>query len=362
MRVLFMLEDLGLGGVERVTVNLIRHLSPKLQATGGAVDLMVAGPNRELLTTLPEAVNRYEVLRKPTRMRQAFPVIRRAIRQLESRYDLIVPTSPHLLAASLISNTRVLPWVHFDYQGMNESQAVGLLTKLAMRACYPWRKHMVFAAPGALLAMPDWFGRDNWKVIPNLFDPDNYPPHGLAAAAIKRINTNGLPLLGFVGRLSKEKGVDRLLAAHRHLLATGLNHHLAVIGDGPERHLLKNAGPNLHVLGADPNPLKALAMFDATLLTSYMDTWPTVAIESLSMGTPVVAYDCPSGPRSILTGNLAPGLAKNGDVDDLTRAVEWALTAAPEAIATQQPQVVTDSAPDAVIRQWLDLFSKVLAA
>lgn len=361
MRVLFMLEDLGLGGVERVTLNLVRHLSPVLQSRGGSVDLMIAGPNRELPNSLPNCINVHGVLHKPTRMRHAFPEIRRAIRQLEIRYDLIVPTSPHLVAASLISNTRVLPWVHFDYQGMLESQAVGRMTKLAMQACYPWRKHMVFAAPGAEEAMPSWFGRKHWSFIPNIFNPADYPPPGLTSAAIKRINKNGKPLLGFVGRLYKEKGIDRLLEVHRHLLATGLDHHLAVIGDGPERQLLRNAGPNLHVLGTDANPLKAMALFDATLLTSHMESWGMVAIESLAVRTPVVAYDCPSGPRSILTGDLAPGLAKNGDLNDFKRAVEWALTAAP-AVLAHQPQVVTDSSPDVVVPRWLDLFSQVLAS
>lgn len=358
MRILFMLEDLGLGGVERVTVNLLRHLAPRLQKAGGAADLMVAGPRRDLLSGLPESLQIYPVLSEAERMRRAFPKVQGAARRLGSRYDLIVPTAPHLTAASLMSNSRVLPWVHFDYNGMLESKAIGAFTKMTVKSLYPWRKHAVFAGPGARSAMPTWYNNEGWRFIPNLFDPTGYPSPGGSAAAVRLIKAQGLPVLGFVGRLSREKGLDRLLAAHKHLLRTGLEHNLVVIGNGPERTVLQNQGPRLHLLGADPNPLEAMSLFDATLLTSYMETWPTVAIESLSVGTPVVAYDCPSGPRSILTGDLIAGLATDGNVWDFGKAVEWALLKAP-ALLERTPQIVTDSSPDNVVQQWLDLFSEL---
>jgi glycosyltransferase involved in cell wall biosynthesis len=360
MRILFLLNDLETGGVARVTISLLRHLSPALQAKNGAADLLVAGPHRAMTETLPGSVQLHGVFDNPGRLRHRLTQVRRDIQALSKGYDVLVPISPHMTALSLGLGVPTVPWVHFQYKTMMKHRPEGVLTNTLIRCLYPWKKHIVFAGPGARLEMPALKNRKHWQFIPNLFDLEAYSGLSTTAEKVKLLKTQGLPVFGFVGRLSKEKGIYRLLAAHHHLLAAGLKHHLVVIGDGPERHLLKNAGPNLHDLGADPNPLKAMAMFDVTLLTSYMDTWPTVAIESLAMRTPVVAYDCPSGPRLILTGDLAPGLAKNGDVEDFKRAVEWALTEAPDAL-TRQPQVVTDSAPAAVVRQWLDLFSKVLS-
>ena len=68
----------------------------------------------------------------------------------------------------------------------------------------------------------------------------------------------------------------------------------------------------MEFLGHVENPAKFYSESDVLLLSSFYEGLPNVLLEALSYGTPVVSYDCPSGPREILTdpvlGALVPEL------------------------------------------------------
>ena len=67
-----------------------------------------------------------------------------------------------------------------------------------------------------------------------------------------------------------------------------------------------------------------------SVLASEAEGSPRALIESLLVGTPAVASDCPSGPSEILTGSLAPYLTPVGDIQALTNAIELALNTYPD--------------------------------
>lgn len=74
---------------------------------------------------------------------------------------------------------------------------------------------------------------------------------------------------------------------------------------------------SVEILGFKTNPYPYIKNAKALILSSEREGLPTVLIESLILGTPVVSTNCISGPSEILTGELSKYLAKVNDSDDL---------------------------------------------
>jgi len=95
----------------------------------------------------------------------------------------------------------------------------------------------------------------------------------------------------FVGRLVYQKGIDRLLPLLKYIP----NIHLTIIGEGKEKeHLLKiieeeNIHAKVKFLGLLSNPYPYIAGADYFILPSRWEGFPNVVLESLALGTPVIA-------------------------------------------------------------------------
>jgi glycosyltransferase involved in cell wall biosynthesis len=79
------------------------------------------------------------------------------------------------------------------------------------------------------------------------------------------------------------------------------------------------------VLGFKKNPYPYIRNARLTVLSSDREGLPTVVIESLILGTPVVSTDCPTGPREILTGDLESYLVPTGNPKLLGEKIDFAL-------------------------------------
>lgn len=123
-----------------------------------------------------------------------------------------------------------------------------------------------------------------------------------------------------VGRLSKEKGQLRLIKIHKKLLNEGLHHKLLIIGDGPDRekieeYIRENKLENsVKLLGFQSNPYKYMSKCDLYVCPSYTEALSTTCIESLFLDLPVITTDCP-GMKDIFCDSEYGIIVQNNDED-----------------------------------------------
>lgn len=136
------------------------------------------------------------------------------------------------------------------------------------------------------------------------------------------------------GRLTPQKDFPTLLEAFR-LLRSKVPARLIVLGEGEERARLEalcaamNLSGDVDLHGFVENPYAYMSRADAFVLSSRWEGLPTVLIEALACGCPVVATDCPSGPREILQGGKYGELVEVGDSVALCEAMERILKTRP---------------------------------
>jgi len=87
----------------------------------------------------------------------------------------------------------------------------------------------------------------------------------------------------------------------------------------------RGAERDLAFLDFDENPYRFMRKAAAFVLSSWREAFPTVLIESMACGTPVVSTDCPAGPSEILGGGKWGTLAPMSDPPALARAIIAAL-------------------------------------
>ncbi|MBB3143483.1 glycosyltransferase [Halomonas organivorans] len=129
-----------------------------------------------------------------------------------------------------------------------------------------------------------------------------------------------------VAAIEPRKRHDRLLRAYAE---SGVTTPLAIMGKGKPEHeasvreQIEALGLEDRVLwlGYHHNPYPFIRQAKAMVLTSDAEGLPRVLIEALLLQTPVVSVDCPSGPREILTQELAEYLVAPDDEPGLADAL-----------------------------------------
>jgi glycosyltransferase involved in cell wall biosynthesis len=200
----------------------------------------------------------------------------------------------------------------------------------------------------------DYYKRRNGLIIPNFFDPSPQPDE-----AEKKKTVIAL------GRLSDHKGYDLLLESWATLEPDFPDWTLDIYGEGENRAALEAQVESLGLKSANINKAtdkvpQKLAESAFYVLSSRVDNFPMVLLEALWAGIPVVSFDCPSGPRNILTENEDAFLVPPQNTTELARKMK--LLMLDETLRLKMGEAgrrnVTRFSPEKVMGQWKALVEK----
>ncbi|MFZ4748100.1 MAG: glycosyltransferase family 4 protein [Sphingomonas sp.] len=172
-------------------------------------------------------------------------------------------------------------------------------------------------------------------------------------------------VIGFVGRLVLEKGLDIIAAITAELQRRGVAHKLLVVGDGPARSRFEAQVPGAIFTGfLDGETLAtAYASIDMLLNPSTTETFGNINLEANASGVPVVAAIA-TGSNCLIDDGVNGRLVAHDDVAGFADALTQYLTD-PQARAAagvkgleQARRYDWDSINDAVLRRYRELIAR----
>lgn len=198
----------------------------------------------------------------------------------------------------------------------NESRLLtdNIVIKLGQKLKYFFRKKCAqnFDAFVALSqeSLGEW-NIQNGFVIPN--------PNWIKADNISIFDSK---IVVAIARHSHEKGLDRLLKIWRKIVQTNPGWKLEIYGEKlPEGGIIQVANDlrlQKSVMFFDPVQDIAAIYQNASIvaMTSRSEGFPMVLVEAMASGVPVIAYDCPIGPRVLIQNEVNGFLIENDNEDE----------------------------------------------
>lgn len=230
---------------------------------------------------------------------------------------------------------RIIGVVHNIPDKMSQVNARTFYSKriapLLYRQIYPQIDRVVSVSAG----LGQWMV-SRYSVAPHklttIYNPVDPILDAKAQQAIDRMSS-GIPRRNVfaIGRMTYQKGFDRLLAAFALCLRQNPELCLHFAGDGELRDVLTQQAVQLGIAdavmfhGFVREVAQVYQQADLVVSSSYYEAMPMVMIETMAFGKPVVAFDCDFGPREIIIDGVNGFLVPQDDIPALAQAMMHAL-------------------------------------
>ncbi len=331
-KVLFLIHTLGVGGAEKVLVNLANHMSDTYDVT--VMTVIDTGIFRmelnhrvtyKTMFKIPFLKNHKKeesgsLLDKTSRKKKILAKCYSTIwkymptkilywLKIKEKYDIEVAFLEGICAkviAASNQHSKKFAWMHVDIINENKSDAVFRNQKVA-KSCYEKFDKIVAVSEGVQKQFIKKFNYNPKKVVVkhNAINTSEILKKANEKLSIKIPKEFKLIT---IGRLSKQKGYDRLLSVVKKLKDDHILFHLWILGVGPKEQELKQfvienqLQDCVEFLGFQSNPFPYLKIADLFVCSSRAEGFSTVACEATVLGVPIVTTDC-SGMKELLGDN-----------------------------------------------------------
>jgi len=374
----FSVEGPGGGGVTRFGVELSRALDPTRFEVRicGLWDLGTAFERARIEQLNSEgieafAASEWSTTRPYRSFWKAFRTIKSALRQQPA--DILHSHSVYsdMMAIWLRMGFRrplLVRTVHGGYEHIWRAKPVRRLVLMSLLYPLLFDAEIGISRDTVSLLNCRWISkvlRRPAQHIANAIDLDRFAKPGIGVHEKKRSLQLPVdaPLIGTVGRLNEQKGYSFLIEAAALVLERLPQAYFLIVGDGELRGSLMEQARRLGIdsrvvfTGPRSDVEELLACMDLFVSPSLWEGLPTVIIESMASGVPVVATDI-AGTRELLQDGVTGWLVPPADSRALADAILAAMASAANRadVARRGREVIAEYSINAVARRYEALF------
>jgi glycosyltransferase involved in cell wall biosynthesis len=323
-KITIFVPSLGIGGAERVVNNLVIGFDKN----NIKVDLLLAKEYDISREHIPNGVNIIDFKHSRT-MFSLFSLIKYLKR---NKGSIVLSHLRHANRIAILANilsgrkSKVFVVEHTTRSIVKDNVISDTLNMILYNYLYPKAEKIIHVSKEAA---EDLENKYNWRrgTVKVLYNPvvneekvHHYNlPH-------EWFVVNKPPVILGVGRLIPDKNFSLLINAFYHVRQK-LECRLIILGQGEEADVLRkliyrlNLQNDVHMPGYVNNPYDYMSHASVFVLSSIREGLPTVLIEALACGCPVVSTRCPSGPTEILENGKYGELVSVGDAQAMADAI-----------------------------------------
>ena len=356
-KICFLIGNLNLaGGTERVTTLVANALA----AQGQQVCILNLSQGERPFFALDARVENHALYPQPVSMKShllgTIWKIRRFVQQQQIQHLVVVDSISCIFTVPALFGLKVqhICWEHFNFE-----VDLGLRLRRVGRI---WAAR--YADAVVTLTEHD---RQLWqqgiaKISAKMQAIANPSPFSIAS----QLPSQNYKTVLAVGRLRSEKGFDLLLEAWQLLSSNYPDWTLRIVGSGEQEQALKQQATQLGIeksvdwVAATPEVAPYYAQASVYCLSSRFEGFGMVLLEALSFGLPIVAFDCPIGPREILANTPNP-LVSPENAQALSDRLAQMMSLDTEhyqTLAQYNQQHVQQYSTEQIVAQWLQLFAQ----
>lgn len=313
MKVVHLIDHMGLGGSQALLVDLLETRSP-------GVDADVVTLNDGILPEWDHRLREAGVRPEAVDLRRGGPVALARLRSLlaERRPDVLhthLDVSNCLGALYTLALRRSRPRLVLTLEN-DPFLHYALPLRLALRALVPRADACVVISKSLReRAGPLLKRARSLDVIAPGIDLDRFKPDAADREEAARLRQGATCVVGSVGRLTRQKGFDVLIDAMPELLSADPQMRVLIVGEGRERSALEARARRhgvehaLVMPGYMADPRVAFAAMDVFVAPSRHEGFGLVFLEAMAMGVPVVGTRVTGSVDAVedgRTGVLAP--------------------------------------------------------
>ncbi|NEQ64732.1 MAG: glycosyltransferase family 4 protein [Symploca sp. SIO2D2] len=362
MRLTFVIFSLDCGGAERVMSSMANYWIAKgwnvtlltlsnepsfyvLHPHVNHIQLNLAKESTNLVTGLVNNIRRVQVLRKA--IGDSHPEV---VISFIDKVNILTLLATQGLNIPVIVSERTNPALH----------RIGIIWERLRQWIYPKADRIVVQTPEAL----DYFTPEIQTLISIIPNFVKVPGQGRCIAGNHHNYRSIIAMGSFLG----VKGFDLLLQSFAGVKDHHPDWNLTILGDGPLRRELESLRDSLGLAsrvtlpGRVKNPHKWLQQADLFVMSSRYEGFPNALCEAMACGLPVIATDCPSGPRAIIRDGIDGILVPTENVSELTSSMDRLMSNNQErrCLAERAPEVLERFSLEKIMTMWENLLIQVL--